>query len=102
MLLEYLNIYTGKNSISVSCHTHNLQSIIDLDIKPRIIKHLEENIDFYFLFIFLFYYSFFQDIEYSSLCYAIGSCLSTLFIIVCICSEYLYNFEADKDFLDCI
>ena len=33
----------------------------------------------------LFYYSLLQDIEYSSLSYTVGSCLSILYIVVCIC-----------------
>ena len=33
----------------------------------------------------LFHYGSSQDIEYRSLCYTVGPCLSILFIIVCIC-----------------
>ena len=33
----------------------------------------------------LFHYRLLQDLEYNSLCYIIGPCLSTLYIVVCIC-----------------
>ena len=39
----------------------------------------------YILFQILFHYSLLQDIEYSSLCYAVEpSCLSILYLVVCI------------------
>ena len=46
----------------------------------------------YIPFQFLFYYRLLQDIEYSSLCYTVGSCcLPSLYIIVCICSSQTPN-----------
>ena len=45
-------------------------------------------INIYILFQILFPYRLLQNIEYSSLCYIVGSCwLSILYIVVCIC-EY--------------
>ena len=35
------------------------------------------------LFQILFHYSLSQDIDYSSLCYTVGPCLSILYILVC-------------------
>ena len=37
-------------------------------------------------FYIIFSYGLSQDIEYNSLCYTVGSCLSILYIMVCICS----------------
>ena len=37
---------------------------------------------FFFTF---FHYGLLQDIEYSSLCYTAGPCLSILYRVVCIC-----------------
>ena len=36
----------------------------------------------YFLFQILFHYGLLQDIEYTSLCYTVGPCLSILYIVV--------------------
>ena len=39
-----------------------------------------------FLFKIIFHYGLSQDIEYSSLCYTAGPCcLSSLYILVCVC-----------------
>ena len=40
----------------------------------------------YILFEIVFHYGLSQDIEYSALCYTVGSCcLSILYLMVCIC-----------------
>ena len=39
----------------------------------------------YIVFHILFNYGLSQDIEYNSLCYTVGPCLSILYIIACIC-----------------
>ena len=45
-----------------------------------------EGIHIYILFHIIFHYGLSWDIDYSSLCYTVGPCcLSTLYIIVCIC-----------------
>ena len=44
----------------------------------------------YTIFHVLFHYGLSQDTEYSSLCYTVGPCLSSLYVIVCICSSQLH------------
>ena len=39
----------------------------------------------YSLFQIVFGYSLLHDNEYSSMCYIVGSCLSILYIVTCIC-----------------
>ena len=39
----------------------------------------------------LFYYSLLLDIEYSSLCYTVGPCLSVLYVVVCMCYSQTPN-----------
>ena len=41
----------------------------------------------YVVFQILFSYRLLQDVEYSSLCYTLGPCLSVLCIVVCICES---------------
>ena len=39
----------------------------------------------YILFYILLHYGLLQDIEYGSLCYRVGPCLSILYVVVCTC-----------------
>ena len=50
------------------------------------------HIHIYILFQILFPYRLSQNIEYSSLRYTVGPCLSILCIVVCIYSCYYYHY----------
>ena len=52
----------------------------------------DSHIYMYVYFQILFHYRLLQGIEYSSLCYTTNlCCLSTLYIVVCICSSHIPN-----------
>ena len=52
------------------------------------VEQSDSVINIYIIYIYIYilsHYGLSQDIEYSSLCYTVGPCLSILYVIVCIC-----------------
>ena len=60
----------------------HLQNILS-NVLISIVQQSDSAIYIYIPFPILFHYDLSQDIEYSSLCYTVGPCLSILDIIVC-------------------
>ena len=59
--------------------------MIDNVVSVSSVQQIDSVIHIHFFFQILFHYRLLQGIEYSSLGYIVGPCLSLLYIVMCIC-----------------
>ena len=81
---------TDRGAWQVTVHR-----LVNRQKQPKVLSthaHLYINIYIlYILFQILFHYKLLQGIKYNFLCYTIGSCLSVLHIVICICYSQAPN-----------
>ena len=74
----------GRDAFSISLRLFKIE--VELIYKLMLVSAVQQSDSLiHILFHILFHYGSLQNIEYSSLCYVVGPCLSILYTVLCTC-----------------